>query len=164
MAWPARWIRVAPIEDPDGRWAIASALAAAQRETSPPVLMWVQGDARHDYALIVPRRFAPGRPSRWRAWALSPAIALCRQFDMPVYLDDGELWLHGRRFSGCRTEEVGACMVTAASMSIPFPVERHVEDAFRLRIEAQHDWCFETSWPTPVEADAMAEARSEFAW
>ena len=164
MAWPARWIRVAPIEDEDGRWAICSALASVQGKTSPPLLMWVQGAARHDFALIVPRRFAPGRPSRWAAWALSPTIALCRQFGMPVYLDEGRLWLHGRSFADSRTEEVGEGMLTEASMTIPFPVERHVEDSLRLRIEAQHEWRFETSWPTPLEANAMAEARSEFAW
>lgn len=164
MARAARWIRVAPIEDEAGHWAISSAFAGAQREGAPPVLMWVQGAARHDFALIVPRSLAPGRTARWTAWALSPAIALCRQFGMPVYLDEGRLWLHGRCYAGSRTEEVGGFMLTASSMSIPFPVERHVEDAFRLRIEAQHDWRFETAWPTHEEADAMAEARSEYAW
>lgn len=164
MAWPARWIRLAPIEDEMGRRAIYAALAGMQAGNAPPIVAWVQGAASHEFALIVPRRFAPGRPARWTAWALSPAIATCRQFGLPVYLDGADLWLHGRRFCASSVEEVGACVVAAAGMTIPFPVERHVEDQFRLRIEAQYDWGFETSWPIPAEADAIAEARSEFAW
>ncbi len=164
MAWPARWMRLAPIEEEAGRRAIYAALAGMQAETAPPILAWVQGDPRHDFALIVPKRFAPGRPSRWPSWALSPAVATCRQFGLRVYLDGAGLWLHGQPYADSSIEEVGDCAVAASSMTIPFPVERHVEDQFRLRIEAQYDWGFETSWPTPAEANAIAEARSEFAW
>ena len=164
MAWPARWIRLAPIGEEAGRRAIYAALAAVQAETAPPILAWVQGDARHDFALIVPKRFAPGRSCRWRSWALSPAIATCRQFGLPVYLDGADLRLHGRPYADSSVDEVGECAVAASNLAIPFPIERHIEDQFRLRIEAQYDWGFETSWPSPAEADAIAEARSEFAW
>lgn len=157
-------MRVAPVAEDAGRWAIHAALAGAQRETDPPIAVWVEGSQRHDFALIVPRRFAPGRPSRWAAWALAPAIALCRQFGVPAYYEAGALWLHGAPAADCRTEAVGECLVAAAWMNIPFPVEQHVEACFRLRVEAQYDWCFETSWPNPVESNAIAEARSEYAW
>ena len=164
MSWPARWMRIAPVAEEAGRWAILAALAGAQRETDPPLAVWVQGNLRHDWAFVVPRRFAPGKPSRRAAWALSPAIALCRQFGVPAYFEADGLHLHGQPWAGCRVEMVGECLVAASCMTIPFPVESHVEDCFRLRVEAQYDWCFETSWPNPVEANAIAEARSEYAW
>lgn len=164
MPFPARWIRLAPVAEDAGRQAIYAALAASQDAASLPILVWVQGNARHDFALVVPRRLAPGREQRWTAWALSPALATCRYFGLPAYLSDGDLWLHGRPFAQSSTELIGDWIVIACGMTIPFPVERHVEDLFRLRIEAQHDWRFETSWPTAAEADAIAEARSEFAW
>ena len=157
-------MRVAPVAEDAGRWAIYAALAAAQRETDPPIAVWVEGSRRHDFAFIVPRRFAPGKPSRWAAWALAPAIALCRQFGVAAYFEDDGLWLGGEPFADCRVEAVGECLVAASWMTIPFPVERHLEDQFRLRVEAQYDWCFETSWPNPVESNAVAEARSEYAW
>lgn len=164
MSWPARWLRLAPVAEDAGRWAIYAALAASQRETDPPLVAWVQGSRRHDYALVVPRRFAPGKASRWAAWALSPAVALCRQFGVQAYLEDGLLYLQGAPYAECRVEAVGECLVAASHMAVPFPVERHVEDQFRLRIEAQYDWSFETAWPNPLEANAIAEARSEYAW
>jgi hypothetical protein len=164
MPFPARWIRLAPVAEEAGRQAIYAALAAGQGAASPPMLVWIQGDARHDFALLVPRGRAPGRADRWAAWALSPALATCRYFGLPAYLCGADLWLHGRLFAPSATEVIGDWIIIASGMTIPFPVERHVEDLFRLRIEAQHDWRFETSWPTPAEADAIAEARSEFAW
>jgi hypothetical protein len=160
----ARWIRIAPVEEEAGRLAIYAALAEVQVPVAPPMLVWVQGPARHDFALIVPLRLAPGKQERWRAWALSPALATCRYFGVPAYLSGGELWLHGHRLAAASIEVVGERLLAASSMHIPFPVERHVEDLFRVRIEAQHGWRFETSWPTPAEAGAIADARSEFAW
>jgi hypothetical protein len=164
VAFDARWLRIAPVEEEAGRLAIYSALASVQADDASPILVWVQGPARHDFALITPLRLAPGKPERWRAWALSPALATCRYFGVPAYLSGGELWAQGRRLAETRLELVGVHLLVAAGMVIPFPVERHVEDLFRVRIEAQHDWRFETSWPTPVEAAAIADARSEFAW
>lgn len=159
----ARWMRIAPVGEDAGRQAILGALAAMQHRSAPPLLVWVQGQAQHHFALIVPQHLAP-RPERRVSWALSPALATCRHFGVPAYLSGTDLFLHGRRLAESANDMIGDSLVVASSMLIPFPVERHVEDVFRLRIEAQHDWRFETAWPTRDEADAMAEARSEFAW
>lgn len=164
MSVLARWMRLAPMAEEAGRKAIYQALAQLQRADGGPLLVWFQGNAQHGYALICPQRLAPGLRQRWAAWAFSPAIATCRYFGLPVYLAGAEPWLHGRRFAESSIELVGECLVAASSMTIPFPVERHVEDLFRLRIEAQHGWTFETAWPVREEADAIADARSEFAW
>jgi lipoate-protein ligase A len=41
------------------------------------------------------------------------------------------------------------------------PAERDLEEVFRARIEAQHGWQFEHSWPTAAELAAIDEARVE---
>jgi hypothetical protein len=163
MALVARWMRIAPVGEEEGRRAIYAALAAMQDAAAPPILVWVQGGARHHFALIAPLRLLP-RPERRISWALSPALATCRYFGVPAYLRGTEVWAGGRLFAESAAEAIGECVVTSSSMLIPFPVESHVEDVFRQRIEAQHDWGFETAWPIQAEANAMAEARSEFAW
>lgn len=156
-------MRIAPMGEEAGRKAIYGALAAVQGVAAPPILVWVQGGARHHFALIAPLRLLP-RQERRLSWALSPALATCRHFGVPAYLRGTELWAAGRLLAESVAEAIGDCVVTSSSMLIPFPVESHVEDMFRLRIEAQHDWIFETAWPEQAEANAMAEARSEFAW
>lgn len=40
--------------------------------------------------------------------------------------------------------------------------ERAFEAALRARVEAQHDWQFETAWPTVTERASIDEARREF--
>ncbi len=41
------------------------------------------------------------------------------------------------------------------------PAERDLEEAFRSRLEAQHGWQFEHSWPTAAELVAIGEARAD---
>ena len=54
-------------------------------------------------------------------------------------------------------EEIGESLVVASSFLIQFPAScvttpsRELENAFRLRLEAQHGWQFEHSWPTRPE-------------
>jgi hypothetical protein len=43
------------------------------------------------------------------------------------------------------------------------PAERELESVFRARIEAQHGWQFETSWPSTREQAAIAAARVRLA-
>jgi lipoate-protein ligase A len=41
------------------------------------------------------------------------------------------------------------------------PSERDLEETFRARLQAQHGWEFEHSWPNEAELSAIAEARAE---
>ncbi|TMG73367.1 MAG: hypothetical protein E6H77_13565 [Betaproteobacteria bacterium] len=52
---------------------------------------------------------------------------------------------------------LGGCVVLASSFLMRFPgncvatPSFELEQAFRLRLEAQHGWSFEFSWPSPRE-------------
>lgn len=158
----ARWIRLGPIEQQafDASYA---ALALAQERSAPPILLWGEAAARYPFALIAPLKFAPGRRARWLSWALAAAVAAYRQFGVPAYLD-GELSLHGRTIAGSRVAQIGDCAVVASSFLMRFPgnciatPSRELEGAFRMRLEAQHGWQFEHSWPNAVEAVRCAVA------
>ena len=171
----ARWIRFR--KDSGPQWPIdfdeaCARLASAQRVCAPrqasPILLWGEGDGEYPFALIVPLRLAPGRQQRWRAWGLAPAVAAYRQFGVPAYFDDaldgGDIWLHGRRISRSVAAVLGECVVLAASFLMQFPGKcvatpsRELEQAFRLRLEAQHGWQFEHSWPTEAETASVAVA------
>src|SRR5207302_2342449 len=89
----ARWIRLGAIEPFDFR-AAYSALAAAQSPLARPILLWGQADRQYLFALIAPRRVAPGRETRWVSWALASAIAAYRQFGLPAYLASVSSCLH----------------------------------------------------------------------
>jgi len=117
--------------------------------------------------LIAPLRLAPGRQARWRAWGLTPALATYRRFGVRAYLDDSALFLNGRRIGECGAQAIGGCAVVASSF-LPRPPEargdwaaRNLEAAFRERIEAQHGWEFENSWPSDAERAAIADAACE---
>ena len=119
------------------------------------------------FALIAPLRLAPGRRSRWRAWALAPAVAAYRKFGVHAYLDDVAICLNGRRIAACGAQTIGACAVVVASFLPRRPDtlaqwgERDLEGIFRSRIEAQHGWQFENSWPSKTERLAIADALTE---
>jgi hypothetical protein len=164
MTTAARWIRLEPNGDAPLR-AAAAGFARAQPARAAPAVIW----ARHDgdffaFALVAPLRLAPGRPWRWRSWALAPSIATYRQFGERAYLDDGELWLGGRRIATSEAAAVGDCAVISSSFLARLPrahaawTERNVEDAFRGRIEAQHGWQFENCWPSAAEKTEIADA------
>lgn len=155
----ARWIRLGPMSQSEFD-ATSTALAAMQPRTAAPLLAWGEEAARYPFALIVPLKFAPGRRDRWLSWGLAAAVATYRQFDVPAYLD-GEITLHGRRIAQTRVVELGECAVIASSFLMRFPESciatpsRELEQAFRLRLEAQHGWSFEFSWPSRPEAEAI---------
>ena len=140
--------------------ATGTALAAMQSRAAEPLVAWGEEAARYLFALIVPLKFAPGRRDRWLSWGLAAAVATYRQFDVPAYLD-GEITLHARRIAHTRVVELGECAVVASSFLMRFPgscvatPSRELEEAFRLRLEAQHGWSFEFSWPSRPEADAI---------
>jgi hypothetical protein len=158
----ARWIRLGAVAQQEFDAAYA-AIAAAQPRGAPPVLLWgahlSDGVARYPFALIAPLKFAPGRPQRWLSWGLAAVIATYRQFGVPAYVD-GELYLHGRDIAQSRALALGDCAVIASSFLMRFPgscvatPSFELEEAFRLRLEAQHGWQFDHSWPTQPECVA----------
>ncbi len=178
MAFGARWIRSAPVGPYDLN-AACIGLASAQHARAAPIVFWVRVSApvlgtpceidqnHFAFALIVPLRLAPGRRSRWRAWALAPALAAYRHFGVRAYLDDDSICLNGGRIAECGAQAIGACAVVVSSF-LPRPPgtaggwpERDLEGAFRTRIEAQHGWQFENSWPSKAERTAIADALAE---
>jgi len=156
----ARWIRLGALGQPEFDTACAS-LAAVQSRTAAPILLWGEEAARYPFALIAPLKFAPGRRDRWLSWGLAAAVATYRQFGVPAYLD-GEIYLHGRDIARSTVALVGESAVIASSFLMRFP-ERCVatpsfelEQAFRLRLEAQHGWSFDSSWPSAAETVSLA--------
>jgi hypothetical protein len=156
----ARWIRFGAAAQREFDAAYA-ALARAQSGSAAPILLWSEEAARYPFALIAPRKLAPGRASRWLSWGLAAAVATYRQFDVPAYLD-GEIYLHGRDIASTRVAAIGECAVIASSFLMRFPgrcvatPSRELEQAFRLRLEAQHGWSFDFSWPNRAETASLA--------
>jgi hypothetical protein len=159
----ARWIRLGAIESQEFE-PLYTGLADVQAASAAPALLWAQSEAEYLFALVAPRRLAPGRVTRWVSWALAPAIATYRQFGLAAYLEGESIWLHGRAIAGSRTRAVGECAVVASSFLSQFPAQcvpmpsRDLEDAFRIRLEAQHGWQFDHSWPTVSEKQASLAA------
>lgn len=147
----ARWIRLGPTEPLDFE-SLYARLAAAQPHAAAPALLWAQGETEYLFALIAPRKLAPGRTTRWLSWGLAPAVATYRQFGLAAYLEGGAIWLHGRRIAESSVRAVGEFAVISSSFLLRFPPacmrmpSRELEDAFRLRLEAQHGWQFDHSW------------------
>jgi hypothetical protein len=147
----ARWIRLGAIEPLDFE-SLCASLAAAQGGGASPLLLWARTDTQYLFALVAPRRLAPGRASRWLSWGLAPAVATYRQFGLAAYLEGEAVWLHGRRIAESSARAIGECVVVASSFLLRFPAaaaptaSRELEEVFRLRLEAQHGWQFDTSW------------------
>jgi hypothetical protein len=158
----ARWMRLGVMEPQDFE-PLCARLAEVQPKNAAPALLWAQAASAYPFALVAPRKLVPGRASRWVSWALAPAIATYRQFGLAAYLEDESIWLHGRRIAGSRVGAIGECALVASSFLAPFPPHgvripsRDLEDAFRIRLEAQHGWQFDHSWPTRREALYGAE-------
>ncbi len=141
------------IQPADGG-ANPAALAAAQQAAADPILLWLRAAGESTFALIAPQRLAPGRVWRWLAWGAMPAIATCRRFGLPAYLEGEAIWLHGRSVARLSAARVGACALIEGSFPPPIAAEPGLEAAFRERIEAQHGWQFDTAWPTGTESRA----------
>src|SRR5438552_3357144 len=156
----ARWIRLGALgqREFDAAWA---SLAAVQARGAAPILLWAEEAARYPFALIAPLNFAPGRKDRWLSWGLASAVATYRQFGLPAYMD-GEIYLHGRDIASSKVTAIGECTVIASSFLMRFPQSCvatpsfDLEQAFRLRLEAQHGWSFDSSWPNPSETQSIA--------
>ena len=156
----ARWIRVGALSQSEFDSAYAS-LAGVQSKSAVPIVLWGEEAARYLFALIAPLKYVPGRRERWLSWGVASAVATYRQFGVPAYLD-GEIYLHGRDIARSSVALVGECAVIASSFLMRFP-ERcmatpsfELEQAFRLRLEAQHGWSFDSSWPSAAEAVSLA--------
>jgi hypothetical protein len=159
----ARWIRLGALSQSEFDAAYGS-LAAVQNKSAAPIVLWGEEAARYLFALVAPLKYVPGRRDRWLSWGLASAVATYRQFGVPAYLD-GEIWLHGRDIAKSRVAAVQECAVVASSFLMRFPgscvvtPSFELEQAFRLRLEAQHGWTFDFSWPSATEAVSLA-ARS----
>jgi len=152
----ARWIRLR-FSDPLDFDEAAVRLAVAQSPKASPIVLWGEGGDEYRFAVLAPVRIAPGRRSRWPAWGLAPAVAAYRQFGLPACLDEDGIRLHGRPISGCVVEAVGECALVACALLKHFPdacvatPSAEFEQVLRLRVEAQHGWTFEHSWPSEHE-------------
>jgi hypothetical protein len=152
----ARWIRLGVLNPIEFETATAY-LALAQARDSQPMLAWGEDEMNFAFALIAPRRLAPGRSARWSAWGLAAAVAAYRQFGVPAYFEQEGLWLHGRCIGDARVEVIGECVLVASTFLASFPEKcvatpsGLIEEAFRARLEAQHGWQFDHSWPAPHE-------------
>jgi hypothetical protein len=154
----ARWIRLGSMCMADFE-AACEQLARPQAPRARPIVAWAQAQDAYLFAVIAPRRVAPGRPTRWLSWGLAPAVATYRQFGVPAYFHgDGDgIALHGRRIAAATLREIGECVVIGASFLARFPAaclatpSSELEQAFRLRLEAQHGWQFDTCWPSERE-------------
>jgi hypothetical protein len=121
MTRRARWMRIGEADAPALR-AAAAGIAAAQRRDSAPIVLWsgvrpLVADApqadepRFALASILPLHLAPGRRTRWPAWALSPAIAAYRDYGVRAYLDGDGIRVRNCRIAGCDTQTAGGCAV-----------------------------------------------------
>jgi len=159
----ARWIRLGAMAPADFE-AACEQLAQAQAPRARPIVAWAQAQDAYLFAVIAPRRVAPGRPTRWLSWGLAPAVATYRQFGVPAYFHgDGDgIALHGRRIAAATLREIGECVVVGASFLARFPdaclatPSSELEEAFRLRLAAQHGWEFDHSWPSELERTTLA--------
>jgi hypothetical protein len=150
----ARWIRLGELSR-EGFDAAVTRLAVAQRADAAPILAWARAGEHYLFALIAPRRLAPGRATRWLPWGVAPAIAAYRQTGLRAYLDGGGIWLQGEQVAAVTVREIHECVVVDSNFPTRLP-SAEMEDTFRLRLEAQHGWQFDHSWP-------MAHERVDYA-
>lgn len=151
MAQTARWMRL-PLAEDESVSAACARLAAEQGAAADPILIWLRRAGQSAFALIAPRRFAPGRAWRWLAWGAMPAVAACRHFGVPAYLEGEAIWLHGSPAAALRASCVGECAVIEGAFPQRLAAEPALESIFRARLEAQHGWRFDTAWPSGGEA------------
>lgn len=165
--------------EPRALQAAIAGLARAQSPRAAPIVLWASAASaadgewlqveagHHTFALIAPERFAPGRASRRIAWAMAAAIAAYRQLGMRAYASGNDIWLNGRRIARGAAASLGECVVATGSFLPGLPgagfEERVLEAVFRMRLEAQHGWQFDTSWASAEERAAIADAPSEAA-
>ncbi|MDA8107028.1 MAG: biotin--protein ligase [Betaproteobacteria bacterium] len=134
-------------------------------------LVWVD-EFQYVFVLIAPRRLAPGRPARWFAWALSPAVATYRHFGLPAYLNEQDIWLHGRKIGGSGAATIGECAVVASSFLLKFPAARFADNVaapsreFRAWLReglalAMTEWAEHGALPAERELECAFRTRLE---
>ncbi|HVB48678.1 MAG TPA: hypothetical protein VNF69_09855 [Burkholderiales bacterium] len=134
-------------------------------------LVWVD-EYQYVFVLIAPKRLMPGRPARWFAWALSPAVATYRHFGLPAYLNEQDIWLHGRKIAGSGAATIGECAVVASSFLLKFPAERFADSVaapsreFREWLRdglalAMTEWAEYGAVPAERELESVFRARLE---
>jgi hypothetical protein len=176
MGQRARWIRIG-IAEPRELLATLAGFALAQPVHAAPIVAWGRATAPVDsellradagcfvFALIAPRRLAPGRAARWPAWVLAPALAACRALGLRAWADGAELRLAGVPLARAAAAALGACALASASLESRLPgaefEERTIESLVRSRLEAQHGWEFDHSWPNAAERAAIARAQPQ---
>jgi len=145
----------------------SQARAALEPHRSDPAVRWPLGDDgewvdedQYVFVLIAPRRDAPGRASRWLAWALAPVVATYRQFGLPAYLDGNDIWLNGRKIAGASAAPIGECAVVASSFLLRFPLARGADGVARPSSEFRR-WLREGLSLTVTEWAARGALRAE---
>jgi len=134
-------------------------------------LVWVD-EFQYVFVLIAPKRHAPGRPVRWFSWALAPAIATYRHFGLTAYLNEQDIWLHGRKIGGSGAATIGECAVIASSFLLRFPAERFAQSVaspspeFRTWLReslslAMTEWADHGALPAERELEETFRARIE---
>ena len=155
MAVAARWIHL-HLPHLEAMPAVCAAFARVQAPGSMPAVLWGSGEElRHALAIVAPLKHLPGRSTRWRSWALAPLVATYRRCGLSAYFDSDRICLSGQPISGIEATTIGACAVIITEFTA-WGVD--FMDALRARIEAQHSWQFDNSWPGAIERDAIAEA------
>jgi hypothetical protein len=155
MAIAARWIRLHP---PGIRamHAACAGFAQAQAGNSAPAALWARcSDDRHALAVVAPLKFLPGRSTRWCSWLLAPLVATYRERGLSAYHDADRICLSGQAISGVGAAAVGACAVVVADFALWGGA---FMESLRQRVEAQHGWQFDHSWPSRAEQHAIDEA------
>jgi len=126
----ARWIRFGPTAQREFDAAYAS-LAAVQPQSAAPIVLWAEEAARYPFALIAPRRLAPGRESRWLSWGLAAAYPLpqiyrtdavmAKQwYGLSLYtknLTGSSMWIMGSLTQSTACAQVGCSAQTANTPS-----------------------------------------------
>jgi len=170
----ARWMRLGPLDARALREA-ALGLAGVQAPDAAPITLWARDGERYGFALVAPQRDAPGRPARWVAWALAPAIATYRQFGLPAYRDGDALCLDGRPIARCAASAEGACVVAVSSFQWRFAPERGgalpASPEFRAWLReglalATRDWAANDALPAErtLEETFRARLEAQYGW
>jgi len=72
-----------------------------------------------------------------------------------AYLEADAVCLSGAKIAASESMAIGDCAVV---ISCFLPAEGNFMEALRSRIEAQHGWQFDNSWPSAVEQAAIDDA------
>ena len=148
--------------------------------------VWVE-PGEFAFALLCPPHLAPGRRERWVSWGLSPVVSAFRRFGAHAWLEGAEVRLHGRRVACAQAREIDGQVAVLGALVPDMPAidpeapaagellrgqpwlealnregrARRMLAAFRHALEIQHDWQFDTAWPTREELEAIALAEGE---